>query len=340
MRSSISFIFAAVILYAKDEWARKFGGLAQECGLKLSNLPLGVPVDSFVRKKRKASLSIHFISLEKSSIEVTNGSIRMVFSKNTGYLSSYQLNGYEIIEKALKPNFWRAPTDNDFASGMPLRQSYWKEVVDKLSLKNFSFNEHNSEVVSVHEDEDDSIQITTKYKIDGGKLKVDYQLTTISNLPNIPRVGLQVKLDEELDQLKWFGRGPLETYADKKTGSFFGLYTESVKDDYTYYVRPQESSNKAEVWWAELTNSEGNGIRIEAEQDPLSISAWPFTLENIEEAKRIEELEFSNITLNIDYKQMGVGGDNTWNRDAGPHVPFRIPAKSYRYTFWIKPVMK
>ena len=141
----------------------------------------------------------------------------------------------------------------------------------------------------------------------------------------------------EYDQMIWFGRGPLENYADKKTGFFIGNYRESVKKDYTYYVRPQESNNKTDVWKVMLLNEMGKGLSVKAISQPLSVSAWPFSQDQIEQAHRIEALKFGKVvTLNIDHKQMGVGGDNTWNADARPHMSFRIPAKPYHYSFMIE----
>ncbi|MGB3464717.1 MAG: glycoside hydrolase family 2 TIM barrel-domain containing protein, partial [Cyclobacteriaceae bacterium] len=273
-------------------------------------------------------------------VEISNGDMKVSFDRRTGFLSGYSLHEKELLKEPLKPNFWRAPTDNDLASGMNERQGFWNKITDKLLLTDFVFDKESNMITSFYRDEGRSIQVILKYQVIGEDIEVSYQLVTSSNLPNIPRVGLQVQITPELNHLKWFGRGPLETYSDKKTGSFFGLYNESVKDNYTYYVRPQESSNKAEVWWAELAGENGMGIRIEANKAALSFSAWPFTQKNIETAQRIEELQFSNLTINIDHKQMGVGGDNTWNRDAGPHKPFRIPAKNYEYSFRIKPLKK
>ncbi|MEL6557474.1 MAG: glycoside hydrolase family 2 TIM barrel-domain containing protein [Bacteroidota bacterium] len=273
-------------------------------------------------------------------VEISSGYTKVTFDKKSGFMTEYRVKDTKVFQRPLKPNFWRPATDNDLASGMPARLGQWKSLSDSLILKSFIYDEKSNQVTSFYSDEANSLQILMKYWLIGGEVRVSFQLIGKANLPNLPRVGMQVSVNQKLDQLKWFGRGPLETYADKKTGSFFGVYQQSVKADYTYYVRPQESSNKAEVWWAELLDDNGTGIRLEAEKETLSLSAWPFTAENIEKAQRIEDLKFSDITLNIDYKQMGVGGDNTWNRDAGPHKPFRIPAGNYEYIFTIKPIIR
>ena len=275
-----------------------------------------------------------------SQIIISANGVEAVFDKGSGALIKYTFDGQNFISTAPKPNFWRAPTDNDLASDIMKRQIIWKNASENQKLVSMSKEQYISavKIKTKHQLADTGSLVTQEYSFDGdGTLQMEYRLEPESNLPDIPRVGWQFQIPAKFDKLEWFGRGPLESYADKKTGAFLGRYSESVKNDYTYYVRPQESGNKTEVYWATLTNSEGRGLRIESHHDPLSFSAWPYTQTQIEEADRIEELQFGdNITVNIDQQQMGVGGDNTWSLDARPHEPFRIPAKAYRYTFTIK----
>ncbi len=272
-----------------------------------------------------------------TEIKLTVRDVEVVFDKKNGTLIKYASKGENFISIPPKPNFWRAPTDNDLASGIMKRQKIWKDASEKQTLISISSQkkENTVSVKTKHKLGETESLVTQKYTIYGdGSMQIDYQLEPSSNLPNIPRVGCQLQVPAQYDQLQWFGRGPLESYADKKTGALLGRYSESVKNNFTYYVRPQESSNKTDIYWAKLTNSEGKGLQIESIRQPLSFSVWPFTQAQIENANRIEELEFGNtITLNIDHKQMGVGGDNTWSIDARPHKPFRVSAKEYQYSF-------
>ncbi len=109
--------------------------------------------------------------------------------------------------------------------------------------------------------------------------------------------------------------------------------------DFFHYVRPQESNNYTEVRWASFTDSKGEGIQVLGLQ-PLSVSAWPYSLEDLSKVRgHIHELPDRDfVTLNIDYKQMGVGGDDSWSMNAIPHKPFRLPAKAYNYSFLIRPI--
>ncbi|MEO0527390.1 MAG: glycoside hydrolase family 2 TIM barrel-domain containing protein, partial [Bacteroidota bacterium] len=277
-----------------------------------------------------------------SEIMIETQVTKLVFDKKQGRLVVYEVDGKNLVNAAPIPNFWRPPTDNDKASEIHKRQGFWKEASNQQKLVTLSTTktEKDIRVMTVHQLANSEATVTQTYTIsNNGTLLVNYQFEPEANMPEMPRLGWQLQVPSAYDLLQWFGRGPLESYSDKKKGAFFGRYQASVKIDFTHYVRPQESSNKADIYWAELRNPKGKGLRIEMETGPLSFSAWPFTQEQIEKANRIEELTFGeSITLNIDYKQMGVGGDNTWNLDARPHEPFRIPAKSYNYSFKIIPL--
>ena len=181
--------------------------------------------------------------------------------------------------------------------------------------------------------------MSTSYTIYGnGEVVVSYDFVAGGGLPNIPRVGMQMQINDDFDNLEWYGPGPHPSYWDRNLGSAVGVYAKSVKKDFYQYVRPQESNNHWNTQWAKLTNSTGEGIVISAE-NPLNFSAWPYTMEDIEKAEHINELPDRDIiTLNVDYLQQGVGGDDSWSQKARPHPEFRIPAKNYNYSFSIKPV--
>ncbi len=320
------------ILKEDQPWAKKGYALASEQFL-LGYIPNSKMVTETAAPRLVESTS---------AVTITTVNIKVAFDKKEGRLITYAINGRNMVSAAPKPNFWRPPTDNDGASGMGKRQGIWKTASDSQELLNMvtSSTENGIEVITKHRLAQSNAIVTQTYHIDvEGTLQVYYQFQPEANMPEIPRVGWQLQIPSEYDQLEWFGRGPLESYSDKKTGAFFGNYQESVKNDFTHYVRPQESSNKAEVHWAELRNTAGRGLRIESVGYPVSFSAWPFTQEQIEKSNRIEELTFGEtITLNIDHKQMGVGGDNTWNLDARPHKAFQVDAKPYSYSFKIIPL--
>ncbi|GAA0873334.1 glycoside hydrolase family 2 TIM barrel-domain containing protein [Gangjinia marincola] len=322
-----------VVLKKDTPWAKSGFAVATEQFL-YQYIPRSIDADT--------NSASYTIDETEAILKVSTGETTLVFDKKLGYLSNYIHQGDTILVSALKPNFWRAATDNDLASGMEERLGVWKVASEKQHLLEFASAEAKDHVIIqiVHRLPEDVGLIHTKYSIyPNGKICINFQLKPSANQANLPRVGLQTSLNKKYDDMTWFGRGPLESYADKKSGAFFGQYEASVKDDFTYYVRPQESGNISEAFWASFKDSTGKGIKIESVNTPLSMSAWPYTQQQIDKANRIEDLTLSeHITLNIDHLQMGVGGDNTWSLSARPHEPYRIKAKSYNYSFTLTPL--
>ena len=172
----------------------------------------------------------------------------------------------------------------------------------------------------------------------GAKLKTCFTLPGrfVVLMPNIPRIGMQMKMPNEYANMKWYGRGPHENYWDRKTGAAVGIYSQKVTEPDHVYVRPQENGNRTDVRWMTLTDKKGRGIRVTG-IPLLSVSAWPYSMEDLSKAwhpYEISERDF--VTVNIDYKQMGVGGDNSWG--AKTHPEYTLPAKQYEYEFMIEPI--
>jgi beta-galactosidase len=282
-------------------------------------------------------------SLSESAdyVELNSGMVTARINNKTGLLENYKLDGTDYLTSPLRPNFWRAPTDNDLASGIMDRLVYWKRLPDELEVDDFK-TISNDQITSVQvqlQSKDQAVRIDLNYSMVASGLQVDVNLMAAPTLPNIPRVGMQTSVPNELEDFTWLGRGHYESYADKKSGMMVGRYSQNVKDDFVHYVRPQESSNKTDVRWTTLKNNSNYGIKIQSNGNLLNMSAWPHSQQDLEDATRIEDLEFTNSnTLNIDFKQMGVGGDNTWSLDARPHEPFRIKAGTYQYSFIISAV--
>ena len=147
---------------------------------------------------------------------------------------------------------------------------------------------------------------------------------------------MQLAMPAAFDTMTWFGRGPHETYWDRKTGAAVGRYSGKVADLVHPYVRPQENANRTDVRWVTLTNGHGVGLRAIG-MTTLSVSAWPYTMADLQGGRHTHDLpRRDTITVNLDHKQMGVGGDNSWG--ARPHIEYTLPAKAYTYTFRIEAV--
>ncbi len=159
-------------------------------------------------------------------------------------------------------------------------------------------------------------------------------------LPNIPRMGMRMQIPDKYNNVNWFGRGPEENYSDRNTGAFVGLYEKSVDDLYFAYASPQENGNRTDTRWIALTGDQGAGLMVTG-APILSWSALYFTQEDLSQEDRgtkhtsdLQKRDF--ISLNLDHKQMGVGGDTSWG--AWPHGEYRLPPREYSYNFRLSPV--
>lgn len=268
-------------------------------------------------------------------------------SKKLAAITSYKLNGYELINDPMVFDFWRAPTDNDFGNKMPERAKVWKQANDDAIVKKVI-----SELVSKSEISISTTfylpaiegDISINYFIHGnGQIDVDYSFEAKKGeLPEIPRIGMKLKLPKEFDNLNYYGRGPWENYIDRNTSAFVGLYYSKVAEQYFAYSRPQENGHKTDVRWLSLTNQSGLGLKIEANGDLLEFNALHNSTSDFDPGESklnrttadINEKNF--VELHIDHKMMGVGGDNSWGAKA--HEPYLFYAdKKYNFGFIIIP---
>ncbi len=281
------------------------------------------------------------------SIIVEGISFKIIFGKKTGALESYSIDDIDLISEPLIPNFWRAPIDNDqmllnFAPKLKRIIYTWKRanrnrIIKKISIKKVDESEVCITVISkVPLGKSDHL---TEYNVNGlGDVIVK---NTFTPKRNMIRFGMQMAIPSRFNTLTWFGRGPHETHADRKTGAAVGVYSGLVEELIHDYVRPQENGNRTDVRWAALTDNEEIGLFISDIGDTyLNMSAWPYTMEDLEKANHVHELPKRNtITVNIDYKQKGVGGSLFGFRDI--LEPYRIKKNiEHSYSFLLKPYKK
>lgn len=281
-----------------------------------------------------------------ANIKGTNFSVS--FDKISGELISFKQKNEEFIQGPLIPNFWRPVTDNDRSGGKTHKTlKVWKTAGSTKQLKSLTINTISNNIIKVNTNyfiKSINASLKLNYTVYGdGTVLVEnkLQLENANTLPMLPKYGMQIQISKQYDSFTYLGKGPHENYNDRNLSADIGLYSESVSNDYYMYIRPQESSNKTDVRWLKLANKQGNGLQVTGVSSNLSVSAWPYTTKNIENALHTYDLKKEDfITLNIDYKQMGVGGDDSWSKDALPHEQFRVPAKNYEYSFLIKPISK
>jgi len=175
---------------------------------------------------------------------------------------------------------------------------------------------------------------------------------TDGKLEEVPRIGMQMQLPQEFTNLSWFGRGPQENYSDRKSGAFVGIYESTVAEQYVPYVRPQENGYKTDVRWLTVTDADGSGLRFEGEklfcfaalnnlhedfESPGKLSQYRPDAKLVN--THIDDIRSRDLVcLNIDYGQMGVGGDDSWG--ARTHDKYRLLEGSYEYSFRMMPVVK
>ena len=292
---------------------------------------------------------------------VSGVNLKVVFDLTTGRLTSYNFKGKELLKKGPEPDFWRPPTDNDYGYDMDKRLVLWKKAGERtvVTKADISQPELGKVVITFNYDIPDAAGkkvagYATTYTVYGSSdVVVKNQFSKLSdNIPEIPRMGMQMQLPAEFSNLKWFGRGPQENYADRKTAAFVGLYESTVADQYTPYIRPQENGYKTDTRWLALTNDNGNGVLISGEplvcfealnnihddfESPGKLSQYRKDAKTANtHTNDVKPRDFVN--LNVDLGQMGVGGDNSWG--ALIHPQYRLLAKKYEYSFRIRPIAR
>ena len=283
---------------------------------------------------------------DKNYIIVSGEQFRMEFSRQTGYLVKYQLAGQEVLQDgaSLTPNFWRAPTDNDFGARLQLRYAAWKNP--EMKLKKLSQEEKDGMALVKAEYDMDAVKakLELTYLINNkGAVKVTQKLITDKDakVANMFRFGMQLPMPEDYETIEYYGRGPIENYADRNNNTFLAIYHQTVTEQFYPYIRPQENGNKTDIRYWKLTNPTGKGIQIVAEQ-PFSASALHYTIEQLDEGEakhqmHSHEIEPAHLTnLLIDKAQMGLGCITSWG--TLPLEEYMLPYQDYEFTFVISPV--
>ena len=283
---------------------------------------------------------------DRNYLIVTGEDFRIEFNKRDGFLCLYEADGLSYLKEGsvLKPNFWRAPTDNDFGAGLQNRYRVWLNPELKLT----SLEQHMKDGLAVVEAAYDIPavrgQLALTYVINNrGAIQVTQQLTAdkSAKVSDMFRFGMQLQMPRSFETLEYYGRGPVENYADRNHNTFLGRYRQSVDSQFYPYVRPQENGNKTDLRWWRVLNVGGNGLEVRAEA-PFSASALHYTIESLDEGPRkiqrhsneVEQADLTNVL--IDKVQMGLGCIDSWG--ALPLEEYRLPYQDYSFTFTLTPV--
>ena len=270
------------------------------------------------------------------------------FSKQTGYLSHYEVEGINFLkeEAELTPNFWRAPTDNDFGAGLQRRYAVWKNPAFKLESLT---NETADGLVTVraeYSSKDIPGKFSLTYVINNqGAVKVTQQLEAdkSAKVSELFRFGMQLPMPKSFEQIAYYGRGPVENYSDRNHSTFLGVYRQTVSEQYYPYIRPQESGNKTDIRWWTLLNAAGQGLQFVA-GDPFSASALHYDIATLDDGPEKDQRHSGELTEDdvtnfcIDKVQTGLACENSWG--AIPREEYRLPYGDYTFTFIMRPVQQ
>ena len=254
------------------------------------------------------------------------------FSRLEGALTSYRWGGQEMLKAPLRPNFWRAPTNNDYGNRMPQRYAQWKAASLYGTTAMSPETARTNAGARVEKEEDGSVRFTIAYDLPTtpaagcrvtyrvrpcGRVDVRMEYDPVKELGDMPEFGMITKLDADYGRVRFFGLGPEENYVDRREGARLGIWDYRAAENLTPYLLPQESGNRTGVRWAEITNARGQGMKIWLNGGEFS--ALPWTPHEIESAAHGFELPPVNYTvLKVSKEQMGVGGDDSWGARTHP----------------------
>ena len=266
--------------------------------------------------------------------------------KWTGWIDYLTVDGKEMLQfrESIVPEFWRAPTDNDYGAGLQHRFRTWHDP--QMKLKDFTVGDGYA--VATFDLPDQKAQLTMTYTLTAeGEVIVREQLTTdkeAKDMPELFRFGMALQMPKAYNSIEYYGRGPAETYIDRKDSEFLGVYANKVSKEYFEYVRPQESGNHVDVRWFSVLDNEGKGLCFYSDA-PMEASALPYTTAQLDDGQHKDkawghhsgDLIPSGMTsVHIQQRQLGLGCVNSWG--AWPRKEYRLPYQDYDFTFAIKPV--
>jgi beta-galactosidase len=282
---------------------------------------------------------------EGNQIKIFNEDFSVAFSKQTGWLQSYIFNNSEFIKAPLQPYFWRAATDNDIGNSQQVRCAVWQHVAEEARLDSFVVNDlymNEKEIRAVYYLPKVDARYFVQYMIHGnGDVHVRVSMKAGNhNFPEMPRFGMRMELQPAFENVTWLGRGPFDNYCDRMSAAAIDLYSMQADSLFFPYARAQESGYRTDVRWIAMQDK--NNIGIMATGEPtMSTGVLNFDMHkldfNRDSTGNNHGGSMSNDDLiwwNIDYRQMGVGGDDSWGSKT--HSEYMLPYGDYEYSFTLK----
>ncbi len=309
-------------------------------------LTLGKESAEKLKEWMSSGSAVVLSEVDSSGVSISAKGNEYFFDGESGYLKSMKFKGREMLMSGPVPNFWRAPTDNDFGARNDRLLSFWRDYPGSLEFRGFtSYGDSTIEMLIVQYDsptEHSFVQIMYVVNQNGELgVMVDLNLPAKDrSYPELPAFGLEMQLPGAYSNIEYYGRGPHENYIDRNTSALVGQYISTVEDEFVSYAAPQENGNKTDVRWLVLKDDEGYGMMIQG-MPLFEFSALHYGKETLSRQNEITRhptdlLKSKDIFLTLNHKQMGVGGDDSWGADT--HAKYSIPPQSMHFEFLITPL--
>ena len=292
-------------------------------------------------------------SLTSSLSPLTSSLSTVTFDKTTGFINQYIVDGKSMLGEGgtLKPQFWRAVTDNDMGARLHQKNRVWRQPV--MNLKSFKQGKKDKQgtytVTAVYDMPEVKATLTLTYRIEkNGVMTVTQQMQTTpgDKQPDMLRYGVVLQMPYDMDRSEYYGRGPIENYNDRHLSQRIGIYRQTADEQFYPYIRPQETGTKSDMRWWKQTSQEWAGIFIQSD-GLFSASALHYSVEDLDEpgeqktqrhSPQVPKSRYTN--LYIDQVHAGVGGIDSWSEWGQALPPYRVPCQDRTFTFRLVPVMR
>ena len=359
-------LFLNVAYILKDKDGILPGGFTvaeQQLAIRETTLP-ALEIKNVMADQFTPDGAVSIKTNDRAFLIVSSPNFQLEFNKTTGFICRYLVGGedYFVVGTELKPNFWRAPTDNDYGANLQRQYAVWKDIQyvrpfeggrrapgenrgnDGRPVIESKMVDGIAVVTVTYTLTDLQATLTMTYQINNtGEIIVNESLKTDpeAKISDMFRYGMRLKMPGTFNLINYYGRGPVESYADRKYSQFIGLFNQDVDGQFYNYLRTQETGTKSDIRWWQQVNVRGDGLMITSDELFLA-SALFYPQETLDNgpAKYNSHIEFKNkdkdVTVTIDKLHMGLGCINSWG--ALPLPEYRIPYKDYSFTFKLTPV--
>ena len=290
---------------------------------------------------------VKICSNDRNFLIIKGEDFQIDFSRKSGLVNRFMVDGKELLvsNTEIRPNFWRAGTDNDFGARLQEKLSVWKNPQMNLVNLDSSIKDGLVCINATYTLDEVEAELRLTYTIDGeGRLMIQQDLKALAkednSIPDLYRFGIKMEVPGEMDKIRFYGKGPFENYCDRNSAAWVDLWEQDVDEQYYPYIRPQESGNKTEIRWWTVLGRDNKGLKFYSDK-ALSGSSLAYTQEMLDDGQEKEQRHSSELvksghtTICMDLMQQGLGCVNSWGRI--PRKEYRLPYGDYSFTLIVEP---